>query len=52
MKVEEIIEELVSVILMQEEEINKLRKKVERIKQYIEVYEDYIEGAENSKWRQ
>ena len=52
MKVEEIIEDLVSVILMQEKEINKLRKKVERIKQYIEVYEDYIEGAEKSKWRQ
>lgn len=43
MKAEEIIEELVSVILMQEEEINKLKRKIERIKQYLEVYEDYIE---------
>lgn len=46
MKVEEIIEELVEVILMQEKEINKLRKKVERIKQYIETYEDYIQRGD------
>lgn len=52
MKVEEIIEELVSVILMQEEEINKLKRKIDRIKQYLEVYEEYLEGAENSKWEQ
>lgn len=43
MKLEKIIEELVSVILMQEEEINKLNRKIERIKQYLEVYEDYIQ---------
>lgn len=43
MKAEEIIEELVSVILMQEEEINKLKRKIDRVKQYLEVYEDYIE---------
>ena len=41
---DEIITELVELILMQEKEIDKLRKKVERIKQYIEVYEDYIRG--------
>ena len=41
---DEIITELVELILMQEKEIDKLRKKVERIKQYIEVYEDYIKG--------
>lgn len=46
MKVEEIIEELVSVILMQEKEIAKLKRKINRIKQYIEVYEDYIEGLD------
>lgn len=40
----EIIEELVSLILMQEEEIKKLERKVLRIKQYLEVYEDYIKG--------
>lgn len=42
MSAEEIIEELVSVILMQEEEIKKLKKKIRQVKQYIEVYEDYI----------
>lgn len=41
---DEIITELVELVLMQEKEIDKLRKKVERIKQYIEVYEDYIRG--------
>lgn len=43
MKAEDIIEELVSVILMQEKEIKKLKNKVNQIKQYIEVYEDYIQ---------
>lgn len=46
MKVEEIIEELVSVILMQEKEIDKLRNKIVRIKQHIEVYEEYIKGED------
>ena len=44
MSKDKIITELVELVLMQEKEINKLRKKVERIKQYIEVYEDYIKG--------
>lgn len=44
MKAEEIIEELVEVILMQEKEINSLRRKIERINQYIETYEEYIRG--------
>ena len=44
MKVEKIIEELVSVILVQEKEIDELRKKIERVNQCIEVYEDYIKG--------
>lgn len=44
MKAEEIIEELVSIILMQEEELNELKNKVYRIEQYIEVYEEYIKG--------
>lgn len=39
---EEIIDELVSLILMQEEEINTLKRKINRINQYIEVYEDFI----------
>ena len=42
----EIIEELVEVILMQEKEINKLRKKIEQVKGYIEVYEDYIQRGD------
>lgn len=41
---DEIITELVELVLMQEKEIKKLRDKVTRIKQYIEVYEDYIKG--------
>ena len=41
---DEVIEELVSLILMQDEEIKKLNRKIERIKQYLEVYEDYIKG--------
>lgn len=41
---DQIIEELVSVILMQDKEIKKLQKKITQIKQYIEVYEDYIKG--------
>lgn len=41
---DEIISELVELILMQEKEIRKLNEKVQQIKQYIEVYEDYIRG--------
>ena len=41
---DEIILELVEVVLKQEREIYNLRKTVERVKQYIEVYEDYIKG--------
>ena len=43
MSKDEIIKELVSLVLMQEKEIDKLRNKVARIKQYIEVYEELIE---------
>lgn len=46
MKVEDVIEELIEMILMQEKEINKLRKKLEQVKQYIEVYEDYIQRGD------
>lgn len=41
---DEIITELVELVLMQEKEIDKLRKKIERVQQYIEVYEEYIRG--------
>lgn len=41
---DEIIAELVELVLMQEKEINKLRDKIRHVKQYIEVYEEYIKG--------
>lgn len=43
---DEVIEELVSMILMQDEEIKKLKRKIDRIKQYLEVYEEYLERGE------
>ena len=46
MSKDEIISELVELVLMQEKEINKLKKKVTQIKQYIEVYEEYIQGED------
>ena len=44
MSKDEIITELVELVLMQEKEIKKLNRKLERVKQYIEVYEEYIRG--------
>lgn len=41
---DQIIEELVEVILIQEKELKKLKAKINRIKQYLEVYEEYIKG--------
>ena len=41
---DEIITELVELVLMQEKEISKLKTRIAQIKQYIEVYEDYIKG--------
>ena len=41
---DETIAELVELVLMQEKEIRKLKEKVRQVKQYIEVYEDYIKG--------
>ena len=46
MSKDEIITELVELVLMQEKEIAKLNRKIERIKQYIEVYEDYIKRGD------
>lgn len=46
MNVEEIIEELVSLILMQEREITKLKDKISRVYQYLETYEKYIQEEE------
>jgi hypothetical protein len=44
MSKDEIISELVELVLTQEKEIAKLKDKITQIKQYIEVYEDYIKG--------
>jgi uncharacterized coiled-coil protein SlyX len=44
MNKDEIITELVELVLMQEKEIKKLNATIARIKQYIEIYEDYIKG--------
>lgn len=44
MSKDEIITELVELVLMQEKEIDKMRKRIERVQQYIEVYEEYIRG--------
>ena len=46
MSKDEIITELVELVLMQEKEIKKLKNRVRQIKQYIEVYEDYIERGD------
>lgn len=43
MSKDEIITELVELVIMQEREIKKLKDNLNRVKQYIEVYEDYIE---------
>lgn len=44
MSKDEIIKELVELVLMQEKEIDKLRNKIIQVKQYVEVYEEYIKG--------
>lgn len=44
MEVEKLIDELVAIILKQEKEIKRLETKLDRINQYIEVYEEYIKG--------
>lgn len=46
MSKDEIITELVELVLMQEKEINKLKDKIAQVKQYIEVYEDYIQRGD------
>lgn len=51
MTAEQIIEELISLVLIQEKEIDALREdnlrmkvKIDRINQYIDTYEEYIKG--------
>lgn len=43
---DEIIEELVSIVLSQDREIKKLERKINRIAQYLEIYEEYIKKDE------
>ena len=43
---DEVIEELVSVILMQHDEIKKLERKLQQVKQYIDIYEEYIKRGD------
>lgn len=50
MDMEEIVDELVSLILMQEEEINALKRKINRINQYIEVYEEFIRREDRNDY--
>ena len=44
MSKDEIITELVELILAQEKELTRLKAQIKQVKQYIEVYEDYIKG--------
>lgn len=43
---DEIITELVELVLMQEKELEKLNRKLNRVRQYIEIYEEYLEGMD------
>lgn len=47
-RLEELIDELVDMILMQYDEICKLKEKIKRMKQHIdmyeEIYKDFTEG--------
>lgn len=42
--IDRLTEDLLELVLLQQKEIEKLRRKIDRINQYIEVYEDYIRG--------
>ena len=44
MSKDEIIMKLVRTVVAQEQEIYELRRKIEQVKKYIEVYEEYIKG--------
>ena len=42
-KLDQVIDELVDMVLMQYEEISKLNDKIRRMKQHIETYEEMYE---------
>lgn len=44
---DEIIEELVSIVLSQDREIKKLERKLNRVVEYLEVYEEYIKKGDS-----
>jgi len=46
MRKDDIITELVELILLQERELDSLKRKIKRIEEYIEVYEEYIRGED------
>ena len=37
------VDELLELIALQEKEIEKLERTIARVKQYLEIYEEYIE---------
>ena len=40
------IKELINIIVMQEKEIEELESRLDRVKQYVEVYEECLRKAE------
>lgn len=44
---DEIIEELISIVLSQDRKIKKLERKIDRITQYLEIYEEYIKKKDD-----
>ena len=46
---EKVIEALVEILLIQDDELKKANNKLEQVKQYIDVYEEYIRG-ERGPW--
>lgn len=45
MESEVTVKELIKVIVMQEKEIKELESRIDRIKKYIEVYEELLQGG-------
>lgn len=43
---DEIIEGLISIVLSQDKKIKKLERKLNRVVEYLEVYEEYIKKGD------
>lgn len=41
---DEVMDELITLLLIQDKEIQRLKKKIQMIREYIETYEEYIKG--------